>query len=631
MPAAAKRRRTAPKVRVALALSVALIGSGLGLGHAWAAPGDLNNSFGGDGIADMTLTGSRLLGATTQTDGKLVAVGEVDASDGTPRLLVARFDPNGALDSTFDGDGVFLGPNAASAKGVAIQPDGKIVVAGALRNGTFPTAMLVMRLTSAGAPDTAFSGDGIDTTLAAQAGAGLGAVVQPDGKILVGGSARLANSGDGSSRPAVGRWNSNGTPDGSFGSGGTAVFDFGRLSLANAIGLDGSGRIVIAGQQQNAPGLPTAVLAARLNSNGTPDSSFAGNSSARGYTGVPGLFALELTRQAGFSAAFDLAIQTDGRIVLAGVATDGDPSSPAGSDALVARLNTNGTLDTSFDGDGVAYRPATANKDTFNKFEPFPGAYGIALGGSDILIGGFFDNFGLQELAVWALRPDGSSDPAFGSGGQVITSRGNSRAQLNDVTVGSSGILYGVGESPNTGNITGLAASYAGTGPPPSPPSPPNPPPPNPPPPNPPPPNPPPNLTCMGEAVTIAGTSGANTLRGTAGADVIAGLGSDDKIIGGGGADLVCAGAGDDQVFLQGGRDKASGGAGADVLSGADGADTLLGNAGADRLLGGAGPDELFGGAGPDELFGGAAADLLRGGRGTDELVGGPGDDDTRQ
>jgi len=87
MPAAAKRRRTAPKVRVAFALSVALIGSGLGLGHAWAAPGDLNTAFGGDGIADMALTGSRLLGATTQPDGKLVAVGTSGSGIGIARII----------------------------------------------------------------------------------------------------------------------------------------------------------------------------------------------------------------------------------------------------------------------------------------------------------------------------------------------------------------------------------------------------------------------------------------------------------------------------------------------------------------------------------------------------------------
>jgi hypothetical protein len=125
-------------------------------------------------------------------------------------------------------------------------------------------------------------------------------------------------------------------------------------------------------------------------------------------------------------------------------------------------------------------------------------------------------------------------------------------------------------------------------------------------------------LSCGGELVTIAGTTGDDVLTGTPGRDVIHGRGGNDSIKGFGGNDVICGGTGNDRIW---------GGGGHDVLYGEDGTDTIYGNGGRDTMRGGAAGDYMVGGKGPDTLIGGPGADRLKGGYGQDVLDGGRGGD----
>jgi|GEM_PF-226941 len=145
-----------------------------------------------------------------------------------------------------------------------------------------------------------------------------------------------------------------------------------------------------------------------------------------------------------------------------------------------------------------------------------------------------------------------------------------------------------------------------------------------------------PAILCAGEAVTIAGTAGADTIEGTngrdviwggGGADTIRGLGGDDLICAGEGADVIYGGAGNDRIVAAAGDDLIYGGGGHDIITGGDGADTVYGQYGADNIDGGGGDDSLMAGPGYDRVDGGAGDDSVQGGGGNDTLFGGPGND----
>ncbi len=414
----------------------------------------LDGGFGSNGIAQPPGGDTTLLATAVQPDGKLVAAGRRGGS-----VLVMRFNANGSVDSSFAGGG-YVGP-AGSAGGVAISSDGKVIVGGTSGGGMF-----ALRLTATGAPDPSFGSGGYASALAGSGA--LGNAVALDGsRVVVAGS---ASGSDAYPRTAVARFNANGTRDSSFGSGGVAILDLGRFSVANAVAVQSDGRIVFAGSQRNDL-QTTSVLISRLTSGGGLDSSFAGN----------GLFLQQYARGAAYSAAFGLAIAPSGKIVVGGSATDGISGHPEGADALAIRLNSNGTPDSGFAGNGVAYLPATSQKDQYTKTEPLPGASGVALGGDDVILSGYFDNTSIKQFAVWALNSSGAPDPAFGSGGHTFTALGSDSGELNGLAIDSSGAIFGVGDlTSGLGPPRGLAVKYGGVGAPPTggpPPPPGNPPP----------------------------------------------------------------------------------------------------------------------------------------------------------
>jgi uncharacterized delta-60 repeat protein len=303
-----------------------------------------------------------------QADGRIVVAGD----DG-----LARYTRNGALDPSFGSGGRV--PTDSSPWAVALQPDGRIVVAGVV-SGLFDEFVALARYTASGAPDPSFGSGGevltdfggVFTTKSATL------ALQADGRIVVAGNAGLA------------RYTSNGALDPSFGSGGKVLTDF----SASALALQADGRIVVAGYG----GL------AHYTSNGALDPSF----------GSGGEVSLDFSASA-------VALQPDGRIVVAGTRYD---DVNINAYFALARYTANGTLDSSFGSTG----------ELLTGFSDYPGgAAALALQPDGRIVAADMrcDVAGNNDY-FWLARYTGSGapDPSFGSGGEVLTEFGVTAAPI---------------------------------------------------------------------------------------------------------------------------------------------------------------------------------------------------------
>ena len=330
--------------------------------------GGLDSSFGGDGKVRTEFTRG-FDGAFDMTlqlaDGKIVAVGRAGGRGG--RFALARYNTNGTLDSTFGGDGKVITDFSRGddlAFGVAIQADGKIVAAG--RAGGGGGRFAVARYNSNGTLDTTFGGDGkVITNFTRSEDRADMVAIHADGKIVAAGCAAVGGGG----RFALTRYNANGSLDTGFGGDGKVTTNFTR-------GFDGSfaiavqpadQRLVVAGEANGAIGL------ARYLPSGALDTTF----------GVGGKVRTNFT--SGLDYADDVELQGDGKIVLGGSANFFRRSAKF----ALARYGTNGTLDSSFSGDGKVLTDFTRGRD---------GAFNIALQPADgnIVAAGFAAGFGVR-------------------------------------------------------------------------------------------------------------------------------------------------------------------------------------------------------------------------------------------
>jgi uncharacterized delta-60 repeat protein len=301
----------------------------------YSSDGNLDTSFSGDGKVTTNFTSGRdfAAGVAIQTDERIVAAGTANFN-GDARFAVARYNPDGTLDTSFSGDGrvtTNLSPAFDGIYGVVIQDDGKIVVAGAAGSGG---SFALARYNIDGTPDTSFSGDGMVTTsITSGYDFADDVTIDPgDDRIVAGGA---ANFFGGDPRFAVARYNTDGTLDTSFSGDGKVTTNFtSGDDFAFGVAIQGlTGTIVAAGRAGGSGG--TFALARYL-SDGTLDTTFGGD----------GKVTTNFT--SGYDYADDVAIQTDLKIVAAGAAN----TFRADSTFAVARYNTDGTLDTAFSGDG---------------------------------------------------------------------------------------------------------------------------------------------------------------------------------------------------------------------------------------------------------------------------------------
>jgi len=301
-------------LRVA-ALSIFLIG----WQATCAADGGLDPGFGSGGkvMTDFNNSTDIANAVAVQADGKFVVVGTTYTNnDYTGEdFAIARYNANGTLDTSFGVQGKvktdFPGL-AAVASSVLIQPDGKIVVAG----GAFPLFTFlgnfeIARYNPDGSLDTSFGNGGIVTTHfpGGQGSYAFALALQPDGKIVAAGTHFVSFSSDASSNTdfALARYSPDGTLDVSFGSGGLVTTDFnGHNDDAFAILIQPDGRLVAVG---SATTLNTYVdfAAARFLPDGGLDASFGTGGRVRTDFGL-----------GGFDQARSAVLQPDGKIVAVG-------------------------------------------------------------------------------------------------------------------------------------------------------------------------------------------------------------------------------------------------------------------------------------------------------------------------
>jgi uncharacterized delta-60 repeat protein len=302
--------------------------------------GSLDASFDGDGIltaqfritGDYTASYGRSL--AIQPDGKIVVVGEsyiYSNNVGTTDFAVARLNPDGSFDASFDGDGrttLSPGPGHNQAYDVEIQPGGKIVVSGNTGNGTTTYYPALARLNPNGSLDTTFFGSGTIAYINDLSGSCTDLFLQPDGKInafvslFSGGYVFL-------------RYNADGSPDNTFGNGGRLTIQFSSFPLLGAIALQPDGKIIVGGSQVGQSSSQYDFLLVRFYPNGTRDNSFGNNGTV-------------ITNFGNYANALaDIAAQPDGKIVAVGYATT-SADSDAPSDFALARYNADGSLDTTF-------------------------------------------------------------------------------------------------------------------------------------------------------------------------------------------------------------------------------------------------------------------------------------------
>jgi uncharacterized delta-60 repeat protein len=361
------------------------------------ANGTLDSTFGlnGSGLITTDFQGGddRAFGVVVQPDGKIVAAGY--ATTGFGRVFgVARYTANGQLDvGNFGATGKTVNNlvSGAEAHSVALQADGKIVVAGwREQGGTMDFA--VGRFQADGGIDGSFGpASGVVTQDFGNGMDRIHSLVMQNGKILVGGSASISNV----SRFTLARYDLNGNLDPSFDNNGLVVLaPVGVVDEIHSLALQTDGKIVAAGRSVSATSADFALL--RFNANGSLDDGTVNDGTPFDHFGTAGKV---FTDFGGTDAANGVAIAADGKIIVAG-----ETSANGQSLMAVARYNASGSLDGGFGIGGQVY----AQVNSANSF-----ANGVAVEPNGNIVAAGYTNSGGGDFAMIRLL---GTDPGPGPG-----------------------------------------------------------------------------------------------------------------------------------------------------------------------------------------------------------------------
>ena len=357
--------------------------------------GTRDTSFGSGGILTVDLMDrtSTAKGVAIQGDGKMVVAGYA-AHGEFNGVAVARFNMDGSLDSTFGVNGrvkTVAPTGSLSANAVLIQPDGKIVVAGSALVGSVED-FAILRYLANGALDPSFGSNGITkTSLAAGRDVANAIAMQPDGKLIAAGTSTTANNSD----FAVVRYTTNGLPDNTFDGDGKVITAVAAANdVAAAVKVQADGKIVVGGSAEINGNSDFAMV--RYNTNGALDNAFGsfGRVGTDIGTGTS-------------DAVFSMVIQPNGRILLAGYSASG-----VSADVALVRYLTNGLPDNSFDLDGKVTTPIGLSADYGTSVALLPDGR-IVLAGIAI-IGAH------AEFAAVRYYTNGTVDDSFGLGGRTV-------------------------------------------------------------------------------------------------------------------------------------------------------------------------------------------------------------------
>jgi uncharacterized delta-60 repeat protein len=394
---------------------------------AYASDGDLDTTWGGDGVVVSTHTdASAAYAIANYPDNRVLVVGSVVDSPAS-RILVSRFLADGTADTTCNGTGEFIDTvNDAVASDVVVLSDGSFVVAGTIQINNKGT-LFVAKFTSTCNLDTTFGTTGIATYSALFGTSGRALVVQSDGKIIVVGDEYPTVSDSSDQRVLVTRFSALGALDTSFGSSGRFISSSNEKGQAQDVVIDSSGRIIFTGSIVGTVA-PDAAIIGRLTSNGLLDSTFA----TQGYlidefNGDPQLNAI--------------ALRPNGNLVAVG--TYGGPFPSTQQSPIIVCLTQTGAFDSDCGVNGWTYLP-TANSDVYAD-DVFVTA------DNRILLSGASDD-GTARPIVMRLNHNGTPDSSFATSG---TWRGSALiGRMYSMTIQSNGRILAAGRLDAQGTMS---------------------------------------------------------------------------------------------------------------------------------------------------------------------------------
>jgi uncharacterized delta-60 repeat protein len=380
--------------------------------------GSLDTSFGNSGLVKLDFGGryEDAKGVVVQPDGKIVLVGTGGSSN---RFVVLRLMPDGTLDVGFNGDGKRIFPSSGGSPAVGLLPDGKILVA--MSHSASPLGCQLWRLNCDGSSDPDFGTGGVAHADMGSPHRTADLHVLPDGKILVAGS--VGSSGEWEC--AMARFQPDGTLDTSFGDGGIVIIDLSnpinqeKDDVIESLAVQPDGKVVVGGYTGNARHTSDRThLIARFTSDAQLDPTFGGGGKI-----YPDF-------DPGFGASpriSSLAIRAHGKILAV---------SNSGGDVAFLQLNRHGDFDTCFTSDGIV--PTTTAVPHASKLT-------VDYDGNILLTT-------KPHFSVARFAPDGSytdkfSGPDFGYSTQFAY----------DLAVSPSGEIFLAGVCGNWGSNTDLA------------------------------------------------------------------------------------------------------------------------------------------------------------------------------
>lgn len=403
--------------------------------QAHSQAGSLDLTFDTDGMVTTPIgtVFDAAYAVAAQDDGKILVAGQSNNGFNYNWALV-RYNVDGSLDNTFGSGGIVLtdfNGNEDYARSIRVQPDGKIIVAGQASVDVSHVNFALARYNSDGSNDNTFgTGGKVTTIVGGTISYGEAIALQSDGKILMVGTA----SDNGTDMDfALVRYNANGTLDNTFSSDGILITPMGATGndYGTSVALQSNGKIVVGGYGLN---LSTDFVVARFNSDGSLETTFGNGGKV--FTN----FANDN------DLATSIAIQNDGKIVVAGKTWNGTDY-----DMAIARLNSDGNIDNTFDTDGKKIITGLYdNIITSVYIEP----------DNKILAAGYSVNNVNFDFTLFRFSTYGNFDNTFGTGGRVTTHFGSENSYANAMTLDASGKIVLAGYDDNSNDQVFAVARY---------------------------------------------------------------------------------------------------------------------------------------------------------------------------
>ena len=379
--------------------------------------GQLDTAFGQGGIVSNIINPNRQnsfpRAVVIQNDEKIVVAGSAHDD-----FLAMRYNQDGNLDNSFGFNGIASANGGASetARSLAMQNDGKLIAAG-FSNQNGKDSFGLVRFNTDGSVDRSFGSFGNVVTPIGEDAYSNSVLIQPDEKIVVVGTSEADNQSD--YNFTLARYNSDGSLDSTFGINGIVTTSIGTTdSYPYSVQIQTDGKLVVVGKSVNGKKLMTLV---RYQGNGSLDNSF----------GVSGIVTTPVENSD--SEARSIAIQNNGKIIVAGDYSNGINN----NDYLIARYNSDGTLDSTFGTNGITTTPIGDHNDEPNSV--------IIQNDGKILTAGRTYNVSEGDIVLVRYNSDGSLDDSFGNNGIKITAMEKSSEQAYAVAKLNNGKIIATG------------------------------------------------------------------------------------------------------------------------------------------------------------------------------------------